>query len=134
MGTESAGRPSASDDDDVKSSHTDVTVKEASKTGIETAMSGRKGKVRVLRVRLQGLTKKAVSRKSKKCTLTPTQRQSAIDNFAGIAEGDENATLSVLHDRTNDVDSPPFCRRIHKMLFRKIVKIAKKAKNQTRLA
>jgi len=101
-------------------------------------MSGRKGKVRVLRVRLQGLTKKAVSRKSKKCTLTPTQRQSAIDNFAGIAEGDvnaaENAILSVLHDRTNDVDSPPFCRRIHKMLFRKIVKIAKKAKNQTRLA
>jgi hypothetical protein len=101
-------------------------------------MSGRKGKVRVIKARLQGLTKKAVSRKSKKCKLSSAQRQSAIDAFSGIAAGDvsaaEDAIISVLDDRTNDEDSPPLCKRINLMLKRKIVKMAKKAKNQTRIA
>jgi len=122
----------------VKEVNTDVTVKEASRAGITTAMEGRKGKVRVVRLRLQGLTKKAVSRNSKKCKLTDAQRQSAIDNFAAIPAGDvvaaEAAIQSVLSDRTNDIDSPPFCRRIHKMLTKKIARMGRKAVNQTRLA
>jgi hypothetical protein len=101
-------------------------------------MEGRVGKVRVVRLRLQGLTKKAVSRNSKKCKLSDAQRQSAIDKFQAIPAGDvvaaEAAIQSVLSDRTNDVDSPPLCKRIHLFLSRKVTKMGKKARNQTRLA
>jgi len=101
-------------------------------------MEGRVGKVRVVRLRLQGLTKKAVSRNSKKCKLSDAQRQSAFDKFEAISPGDvvaaEDAIQSVLADRTNDPDSPPLCKRIHLFLSRKVAKMGKKARNQTRLA
>jgi len=100
-------------------------------------MTGRVGKVRVVRLRLQGLTKKAVSRNSKKCKLTAAQRTTAIQNFQAISPGDvvaaEAAIQSVLTARTNDVNSPPFCRKIHLMLSRKVAKMGRKAVNQTRL-
>jgi len=101
-------------------------------------MEGRVGKVRVVRVRLQGLTKKAVSRNSKKCKLSDAQRESAIIKFRDIPAGDvdaaTNAIQSVLADRTNDPNSPPVCKRIHLFLSRKVAKMGKKARNQTRLA
>merc|ERR1712117_239525 len=126
--TASAGRPSASNNNDGKS----VTLKEAIDGAIGRAFSGRGGKARKMRARLFGLSKKALRRKDKKCKLTQAQRDTANSGMQNANNLDEyvQVIFDMFNARTADPLSPPVCDRINLFLKRKINKIVKKTRNQ----
>merc|ERR1712157_536925 len=126
--TASAGRPSASNNNDGKS----VTLKEAIDGAIGRAFAGRGGKARKMRARLFGLSKKALRRKDKKCKLNQAQRDAANSGMQNANNLDEyvQVIFDMFNARTADPQSPPVCLRINLFLKRKINKIVKKTKNQ----
>merc|ERR1712003_409489 len=126
--TASAGRPSASNNNDGKS----VTLKEAIDGAIGRAFAGRGGKARKMRARLFGLSKKALRRKDKKCKLNQAQRDAANSGMQNANNLDEyvQVIFDIFNARTADPQSPPVCLRINLFLKRKINKIVKKTKNQ----
>merc|ERR1712048_1359161 len=126
--TASAGRPSASNNNDGKS----VTLKEAIDGAIGRAFAGRGGKARKMRARLFGLSKKALRRKDKKCKLNESQRTAANQGMQNANNLDEyvQVIFDMFNARTADPLSPPVCDRINLFLRRKINKIVKKTRNQ----
>merc|ERR1712176_1587328 len=125
--TSEAGRPGAEETDALKSG----TLKEKVEAAVRRSFTNenRSGKVRKLRARLFGLSKKAPRRKDKRCKLTQIQRDTANAEMVNVTTVSEfkNAIFAMFDARTNN---PPGCERINLFLKRKLNKIVRKINNQ----
>merc|ERR1739848_616385 len=111
----------------------DDNIKDAMFHAVDRVMDTRQGKVKVLRGRMKGLGRKAIGRKGHRCPLSEVIETVATGQFNNVDEiGELETTFLALLDTRLDSLNNGKCKSLELNLSRKIQKIARKIRNQTR--